>query len=123
MSSNAVPPSVTPPSPDEWPDTIRDITSISRGHTSTVQSVGHGFTSEDVGVTSVMFLQVRGMIQINGLPGVIQQVIDVDNFTVNIDSTNFFAYTGGGIVSILTGIPPSTTQGFQVFNTPFHNVA
>lgn len=123
MSSNAVPPSVTPPSPNEWPDTIRPITGITRAAQAQVTSVDHGFTSADQGITSVDFLQVRGMIQINGLTGRIQQVIDADNFTVNINSTSFFPYSSGGVANILTGIPPTEQSGFQVFNTPFQNIA
>lgn len=123
MSSNAIPPSVTPPSPDEWPSTIRNITGITKAAQAKVTSVAHGFTSEDQGVTTVDFLQVRGMIQINGLPGLIQEVIDADNFTVNINSTNFFTYTSGGYANIVTGSPPKEVSGFQIFNTPWQNTA
>jgi hypothetical protein len=123
MSSNAIPPSVTPPSPNEWLDTRRDITGISKDVQAIVTSPNHGFTAEDEGVTTVDFLQVHGMIQINGLPGLIQQVLDTNRFTVNINSSNFFTYTSGGIANIVTGIPPSETLGFQTFNTPWQNVA
>lgn len=121
--SNAIPPSVTYPSPNEWQNTIRDITGISKDRQVTVTSVGHGFTSEDIGITSVGFTEVRGMIQINGLNGIIQSVIDADHFTVNIDTSQFFTYTTGGYISIITGTPPIETVGFQTFNTPFQNIA
>lgn len=123
MSSNAVPPSVTPPSPYEWPQTIKKITNISSGSVAVVTCPTHGFTSEDQGQTSVMFLHVVGMLPINGTPGIIQQVIDVDNFTVNVDTTNFPIYRSGGVISILTGQPAVETVGFQTFNTPFQNIA
>lgn len=121
--SNAVPPSVTYPSPNEWPNTIRNITGISKDREVNVTSVGHGFTSQDIGITSVGFTDVKGMIQINGLNGIIQSVIDADHFTVNIDTSQFFTYTIGGYLSIITGIPPIEKQSFQIFNTPFQNIA
>ncbi len=63
------------------------------------------------------------MLQINGLDCLIQQVIDTNNFTVNINSTNFYDYRGGGVVIVDSGQPPIQRQGFQIFNTPFQNIA
>jgi len=123
MTSNAVPPSVTPPSPNEWPETIETITGINNDSQAKITCPNHGFTSSDVGITSIMVKQVIGMLPINGLPGLIQQVIDVNNFIVNINTTNFPIYRSGGVISILTGQPPVERQGFQYFNTPFHNIA
>jgi len=123
MASNAVPPSVTPPSPNEWLNTVRDITNITKSSQALVTSVGHGFTSLDQGLTFICFKQVEGMIQINGLNALVQTVVDADNFTVNIDSTNFYTYQSRGIFIIDSGIPPVSQQGFQVFNTPWENVA
>lgn len=123
MSSNAVPPSVTPPSPDEWPQTVKTITNVTNDSVATVTCPTHGFTSADEGQTSVMFKQVVGMLPINGVPGLIQQVVDVDTFTVNINTTNFPIYRSGGVICILTGQPVTETQGFQTFNTPFQNIA
>ena len=123
MSSNAVPPSVTPPSPHEWLSTVQTITNVTNDALARITCPNHGFTSADVGVTSIMVLQVVGMLPINGLPGVIQQIIDTNNFTVNINSTQFPIYRGAGVVSTLTGEPPIERQGFQYFNTPFQNIA
>jgi hypothetical protein len=116
-------PIMTPPSPFEWPNTIQSITAINREPQAQITVPSHGFTTADQGVTSVMFQQVRGMTQINGLPGRIQTIVDANNFTVDIDTTNFFTYTSGGIINLLTGEPAATTQGFQTFNTPFKNIA
>jgi hypothetical protein len=121
--SNSIPPSVTPPSPNEWPKTLRTISGISKGATTSVTSPLHGFTSQDVGLTTVMFLQVKGMIQINGTPGLIIAVPDVNTIVVNINSTNFYTYVSGGVMSIVTGTPPVETLSFQTFNTPFQNIA
>jgi len=45
---------------------------------------------------SVAFTGVAGMVQINGLRGVITAKPDPDNIAVNIDSTAFDTYTSGG---------------------------
>lgn len=124
MTSNAVPPAVTPPSPNEWPqDLIKPITGITRDSRAKITCVGHGFTAADQGVTFIMVKQVLGMLQINGTNGLIQEVVDANNFTVNINSTQFYVYASGGVVIVDSGQPPSQQVGFQVFNTPFQNVA
>lgn len=117
------PPPVTPPSPNEWPNTIRTVTGISQGNITTVTAPDHGFTSDDQNVTTVMFKQVIGMYQINGMPGRILTVIDTDSFTVNINSTNFYPYISDGVICIDTGTPAIQQQSFQTFNTPFQNIA
>ncbi len=124
MTSNAVPPAVTYPSPYEWPqDLVKDISNIIRDAVTTVTCTDHGFTSLDEGVTFICFKQVKGMLQINGLNALIQTVIDADNFTVNIDSLNFYQYRGAGVIIVDSGQPPIQRRGFQVFNTPFQNIA
>src|ERR1700754_2948477 len=122
MTSNAVPPSVTPPSPNEWPqDLIKIISNITRDSIAKVTVVDHGFDSDSDGVTFITFRQVQGMIQINGMDALIQEIIDEDNFTVNIDSTNFFNYQGAGSIFVVSGLPPLQRAGFQYFNRPFQN--
>jgi hypothetical protein len=123
MTSNAVPPSVTPPSPNEYPNTILSITGITNASQAKITSVAHGFTSADVGLTFVMPLQVQGMLPINGVSGLIQSIVDADNFTVNINTNFFPVYRSGGVLSVLTSEPPTEQQGFQVFNRPFQNIA
>jgi hypothetical protein len=118
-----VPPSVTFPSPNEWPNTIKPISGILSGSTTQVRVMGHGFTALDVNVTTVDFHQVKGMTQINGLPGRIISIVDTNNFDVAIDSTNFYPYTSAGVISVVTGMPPIETASFQTFNTPFQNIA
>jgi hypothetical protein len=124
MTSNAVPPSVTPPSPNEWPqDLVKDITGITKDSLAKVTSPTHGFTSADQGQTFLTFKQVKGMIQINGITCLIQQVIDGNNFTVNVNSTQYSTYTSAGVIIVDSGQPPVEQAGFQFFNTPFQNVA
>lgn len=124
MTSNAVPPSVTQPSPNEWPqDLVKTVTNITRDSRATVTVPNHGFTSLDNGATFICFKQVQGMLQINGLDCLIETVLNVDTFTVNINTTNFYDYLGGGVIIVDSGQPPFQQSGFQVFNTPFQNIA
>ncbi len=97
------------------------ITGISKAANASITAT-HAFTSADIGVTTVTFHGVVGMTQINGLSGVIQSVTSTTSFTVNINSTAFTTYGSGGIANIITGVPPTTTTGFQVYNTPLLNV-
>lgn len=96
------------------------ITGISKAANASITAT-HAFTSADIGVTTVTFHGINGMTQMNTLSGVIQSVTSTTSFTVNINSTNFSTYTSGGIANVITGEPPSTTLGFQVFNTPLSN--
>ncbi len=124
MSSNAVPPSVTYPSPNEWPqDLIKTITNITRDSVATITVPSHDLTSADVGTTFVMFKQVVGMIQINGLNALLQSIVDDDRVTVNINTTNFYNYVSDGVMILDTQIPALQQAGFQYFNRPFQNIA
>ncbi len=98
------------------------ITGISKAANASITAT-HAFTAADVGVTTVSFHSVVGMTQMNTLSGVIQSVTSTTSFTVNINSTNFTTYVSGGIANIITGVPPTTQTGFQVYNTPLLNVS
>lgn len=71
------------------------ITAITRGATTTVTAPYHGYA---VGMT-VTFDGVEGMVEINGLRGVILSVTNANTFVVAINSTGFSAFTGdtGGV--------------------------
>lgn len=117
------PPSVTYPSPNEWPVTVYNITGITKASQATVACSEYSFNaSEDPFVTSVTFKQVEGMIPINGITALIVAVPDSTHFVVNVNTTQFPAYSGGGVICIDTGQPPTETQGAQTFNTPFQNI-
>jgi hypothetical protein len=119
-----------------YPTTNLTITAISQAAQASITAT-HAFTAKDVGVTTVTFHGVKGMTQINTLSGVVQSITSTTSFTVNINTTNFSAYTGGGIANIITGIPalqggsltsgnalgfpPAQTATFQVDNTPLFN--
>lgn len=98
------------------------ITGISKAANASITAT-HAFTSADIGVTTVTIHGVVGMNQINTLSGVIQSVTSTTSFTVNINSTSFSTYTSGGIANVITGAPPTTTTGFQTYNTPLYNTS
>ena len=102
-------------------NTALTITGISKATNASITAT-HAFTSADIGVTTVTFHGVVGMTQINTLSGVIQSVTSTTSFTVNINSTAFTTYGSAGIANIITGVPPTTTTGFQTYNTPLLNV-
>lgn len=116
------PPSVTYPSPNEWLDTVFPITGITKAAQARITCTAYSFTQQDVDITQVTFKQVRGMIPINGITCLIIQVIDSSNFIVAVNTTNFPAYTGGGVICIDTGQPPIEQSGAQTFNTPWQNI-
>lgn len=130
ISTNGVTPYSTPQGTEFVPltglppaavNTNLTITAISKAANASITAT-HAFTSADIGVTTVTIHNVVGMNQINTLSGVIQSVTSTTSFTVNINSTNFSTYTSGGIANVITGVPPSTTTGFQIYNTPLLNV-
>lgn len=121
--SNPIAPAVTPPSPNEWQNSVQTITGISKARNAQVTVVNHGFTDTDVGLTFVGFTQVKGMIQINGLTALITSIVDANNILVNIDTSSFYTYSSGGQLTTISGHPPITTFSFQVYNTPWQNVA
>ncbi len=98
------------------------ITGISKAANASITAT-HAFTSADIGVTTVTFHGIVGMTQMNTLSGVIQSVTSTTSFTVNINSTGFSTYSSGGFANVITGVPPTTTSGFQVYNTPTLNVS
>lgn len=124
MTSNAVPPSVTPPSPNEWPqNTVVTITGITNDSQALITAPSHGLTSANNGITFICIKQVSGMLEINGINGLVTNVIDANSFAVNIDTTNFKTYVSNGVVIIDTSVNPIQTQGSQTFNRPFQNIA
>jgi len=130
ISTNGVTPFITPAGTEFVPltglppgavDTNLTITAISKAANESITAT-HAFTAADIGVTTVTFHSIVGMTQMNTLSGVIQSVTSTTSFTVNINSTSFSTYLSGGIANIITGVPPFTTTGFQIYNTPLLNV-
>jgi hypothetical protein len=94
------------------------ITGISNAAQAVVTAT-NSFTAADEGVTWVTFSQVLGMVQINTLRGQVVKANSGATFTVNIDTTNFTAYSGAaGIANVITGAPATTQFGPQIIQTP-----
>jgi hypothetical protein len=130
ISTNGITPYITPAGTEFVPltglppaatNTNLTITGISKAANASITAT-HAFTAADVGVTTVGFHSIKGMTQMNTLTGVIQSVTSTTSFTVNINSTSFSTWTSGGIANVITGVPATTTTGFQTYNTPLYNV-
>ena len=116
------PPSVTYPSPNEWPVTVYPITGITNESQAKVTCAAYPFAADDVDVTQVTFKQVKGMLPINGITCLIKAVVDSSNFIVDVNTTQFPASVSDGVICIDTGQPVVEQQGSQFFNTPFQNI-
>lgn len=72
-----------------------NITAISQASAAQITTAtNHNYTTGE----STTINAVKGMTQINGLSGTVT-VIDEKNFTVNINSTGFAPYAGGGVLT------------------------
>lgn len=115
LAGTGIPPGnggVTYPSPNEWPITYRAVTAITRSNPAKITAPAHGFTQAiDSGITQLDFSQVKGMQQINGQFGYIIKVIDGNNFTIGINTTNFTPYISGGFCNI-NASPAAPTDPF-----------
>ena len=98
---------VTYPSPNEWPVTVHALSGITRAGQPIVTAVDHGITlTASQSIPVVDFTQVKGMFQINGKSAYVMSVIDVDNFTIALDTSQFYAYTSGGFVNVIVSPSP-----------------
>lgn len=98
ISSNGVTPFTTSDA-SLYTATNKTITAITKAANAQVTVTSHGLVAGDI----VTFHGVVGMTQINTLTGVVQSVVDANNFTVNINSTSFTTYSSGGIANVISG--------------------
>lgn len=113
--SRVIPPSVTSPSPNEWTVSYVAITGITRANQAQITAPNHGLTNaNDANITKIDFTQVNGMFQINGQSGFVINVVDHNNFTAALNTTNYYTYTSGGFANKVAGIAPYD---------PFENIA
>lgn len=122
MAMRNIPPSVTYPSPNEFLETVFPITGITKDSQATVTCSAYPFTVSDQNITQVTFKQVGGMLPINGITSLITNVLSSTQFQIAVNTTNFPAYTSGGVICIDSGQPPVEQQGAQYFNTPWQNI-
>lgn len=88
------------------------VTAISKEFRAKVTSAAHGRVKGD----SVTFAAVVGMVEINGLTGIVVNVVDANNFNVNIDSNAFTAYTSGGTATPVTWTAIKNMKDFAGFD-------
>lgn len=73
---------------------VTNVTAITQASQAQITSNGHGLAVGNL----VIVHGAGGMTQINDKILVVSQIVDVNNFRVNTDSTGFTAYTSGGTV-------------------------
>src|SRR6266403_3297990 len=97
----------TYPSPNEWAVTVHAVTGITNSVQPTVTAPGHGINlSASQSTPRVDFTQVNGMTQINGQFAYVTSVIDVNNFTIALDTSFFNSYSSGGFVNVIVSPTP-----------------
>lgn len=72
-------------------NSTKAITAITQANPGQVTAVGHGFSTGD----KIKITSVGGMTQVNNLYFTIT-VVDVDNFTIGVDTSAYTTYTSGG---------------------------
>ena len=87
-----------------------NITGISKAASAIVTFASHTFLVNEV----VSFSGISGMTQMNGLNGMITAK-DATTITVNIDSTTFGTYSGGGIAKTKTATIAIDSSGFTPY--------
>lgn len=85
------------------------ITGITKAANAVVTTAAHGYSNGD----KVKFAAVVGMTEINGQTGTVT-VINVNSYSVDIDSRNYTAYTSGGTAAkVLTSDWPAAVTFFE----------
>lgn len=79
------------------------ITAITQAAQAQVTAAFHDY---EVG-EDIYFTNIQGMEEINEMIGQVTSVVDVNNFKVNIDTTNFTAFTGTSSGIVRTSAPPA----------------
>jgi hypothetical protein len=103
--------------------TTKSVTNITLGDPTTITCTGHGLTAGD----QFMLTSITGADELEDRMWTVLAVVDPDNFTVDVDSSGFVAYTSGGTVTYGTfrglkrsakpcDITPGTTETTDLFN-------
>jgi uncharacterized protein (TIGR02217 family) len=73
----------------------RSITAITKANPGNVTIAAHGFSNGSL----IYISSVGGMTQVNNLVFTIA-VVDADNFTIGVNTTNYSTYTSGGTAAL-----------------------
>ncbi len=73
----------------------KSITNITKGTTTSIQCNSHGYSTGN----SVYFSDIVGMTELNGTTHEIT-VVDVNNFTIAVNSSSYSSYTSGGLTNL-----------------------
>ena len=84
---------------------IAEVSNITRENPGQVTSTQHGLSTGDI----VYIYNVEGMAAANGGPYTVT-LVDANNFTIGIDTTNYGIYKNGGVI---TELPFSSTKAWK----------
>ena len=76
------------------------ITAITKAVNAQVTITGHGYSIGD----PLFFTGISGMHQLNGQEASVVSVVDVNNITININTTGYGTYTSGGTAAEIVQI-------------------
>lgn len=85
------------PFPTSWAAS-KNITAITNAADAQLTVAAHGYVAGD----RLRVLSVAGMTEINDYTVAVVSVVDVNNFTIDLDTRDFTAYTSGGTVEKVT---------------------
>lgn len=72
--------------------TQKTITAITKATTAQITATGHGYS-----VSQIVYLSgIVGMVELEGVTATVVSVPDANNFTVNVDTSDFTTYVSGG---------------------------
>lgn len=81
----------------------KTITAVTQAANAQVTAAGHGYSAGD----RVKIAGIVGMTQLNDWTATIISIVDANNFTIDIDTTTFTAYSSAGTAAkVLTGDYP-----------------
>ena len=97
------------PFPLTWA-AAKNITGVTQAAEPTVTVAGHGYSVDD----RVKITGVGGMTELNNWTATVISVTDPNNFVIDVDTTDFTAYSGTGTTEkVLTGDYPDTCLYFK----------
>lgn len=97
------------PFPKTW-DATKTITAVSKAAQAQVTIAGHGYAVND----RVVIADIVGMTELNQYTAAVASVVDANNFTIDVDTTLFTAYSSGGTAAkVLTGDYPGCVQLYK----------
>ena len=76
-------------------DVAKSVTNVSLGREAKITSASHGVIVGD----HVLFESIGGMVELNGAIGRVTEIVNVNEFKADVNTTGFSSYTSGGTIT------------------------